>query len=123
MQSRKGANPDIVGSAVGAAAPMRSMKSSERLEQLVEMEKKVMKSFLDHFSSALENPKVELLVATIALSCAVYELAQDFEKIGSHHSLALISSIKVIKLILSILKESKNASKTLSKTINIKQLN
>ena len=89
----------------------------------MELEKIAVKGFLDHVAAALENPKVELLIATIALSCAVYELVQDFEKVGVHHSLALISSVKVIKLVLSILKESKNASKTLSKTIHIKKLN
>ena len=70
----------------------------------------------DHVVAILEDPRVELVVGLVAGGCAVFELAQDFSKVGSHHAVVLVTLIHALKAVSSIIKESKNVAKGISKS-------
>jgi len=70
----------------------------------------------DHVVAILEDPRMELVVGLVAGGCAMFELAQDFQKVGSHHAVLLVTLIHALKALSSVIKESKNVAKGISKS-------
>jgi len=66
---------------------------------------------VDRLLAFFEDPRTDLTVGLIAGTFAIYEVVQDFQKLGSHHGLALITLLHSVKAFMGVLKESKRALK------------
>jgi len=62
---------------------------------------------LDRLLAFFEDPRTDLFVGVVAGSFAIYEVIQDFQKMGTAHSLAIMTLLHSIKSFMSVLKESK----------------
>ena len=71
---------------------------------------------LDHLMAVLEDPRMELAVGLVAGGCALFELAQDFDKIGAHHAVFLVTLIHALKALSSVIKESRTVVRGISKS-------
>lgn len=69
------------------------------------------KDVLDVVIMFLDDPRTDLFVGFVAGSLAAWELVQDFQKIGAHHGLLLITLMHALKAFTSVLKEGKRALK------------
>ena len=69
------------------------------------------KDALDVIISFLDDPRTDLFVGFVAGGLAAWELVQDFQKIGAHHGLLLITLMHALKAFTSVLKEGKRALK------------
>ena len=66
---------------------------------------------VDRLLAFFEDPRTDLAVGVIAGTFAIYEVLQDFQKLGAHHGLAMVTLLHSIKAFMGVLKESKRALK------------
>ena len=68
-------------------------------------------SIIIYYKAFFEDPRTDLTVGLIAGTFAIIEVLQDFQKMGAHHGLAMITILHSIKAFMGVLKESKRALK------------